>query len=68
MIRSCLDLASPIKGMNAFTCSLSADTPAQFWQEQHVIIVITSQLVTPLVDFLVMQVWEGAGDVSHARM
>jgi hypothetical protein len=41
---------------------------AQFWQEQQVIIVITSQLVTPLVDFLVMQVWEGAGDVSHARM
>ena len=41
LIGSCLDLASPTRGVNAaaFTCSLSADAPCLFWQEQRVVII-----------------------------
>jgi hypothetical protein len=44
LIVACLDLASPTRGRisAAFTCSLSADAPCLFWQEQRVPIVMTA--------------------------
>jgi hypothetical protein len=43
LIGSFLDLESPTRGRSlaALTCSLSADAPCLFWQEQHVIIMTT---------------------------